>query len=152
MRLATTLIPALHALRVHRLRTGLALLGICFGVAAVILIVTWGSVGQAKLEAEISALGARVLVVLPGASESQGVLRVVGSSQTVTEADAEAIAREVTGIAAVAPAVRGSPVQVIYGNRNKATTLRGVTPEQFEVRPWPVVAGRLLTAADVRRG
>ena len=58
MRLATTLIPALHALRVHRLRTGLALLGICFGVAAVILIVVWGSIGQAKLDAEISELGA----------------------------------------------------------------------------------------------
>jgi len=44
MRLATTLLPAVHALRVHRLRTGLALLGICFGVAAVILIVAWGSI------------------------------------------------------------------------------------------------------------
>ena len=107
MRLATTLIPALHALRVHRLRTGLALLGICFGVAAVILIVTWGSIGQAKLEAEISELGADVLVVLPGAAEREGVWRATGSSQTVTEADAEAIAREAVGIAASAPLLRG---------------------------------------------
>src|SRR5262245_21627148 len=150
MRFATTLIPALHALRVHRLRTGLALLGICFGVAAVILIVVLGSIGQAKLDAEIRALGANVLVVLPGAARNQGAWQAVGSAQTVTEADAEAIAREVSGITAVAPANRGD-VQVIYGNRNKATTLRGVTPEQFEVRPWPVTAGRPLTATDVRR-
>jgi putative ABC transport system permease protein len=150
MRFATTLIPALHALRVHRLRTGLALLGICFGVAAVVLIVVLGSIGQAKLEAEIRALGANVLVVLPGAGRNQGAWRAVGSAQTVTEADAEAIGREVSSITAVAPANRGE-VQVIYGNRNKATTLRGVTPEQFEVRPWPVIAGRPLTAADVRR-
>jgi putative ABC transport system permease protein len=89
MRLGTTLIPALHALRVHRLRTGLALLGICFGVAAVILIVAWGSIGRAKLEAEISELGADVLVVLPGAARSEGAWGATGSLRTVTEADAE---------------------------------------------------------------
>jgi putative ABC transport system permease protein len=150
MRLATTLIPALHALRMHRLRTGLALLGICFGVAAVILIVTWGSIGQAKLEAEISELGARVLVVLPGAAEREGVWQATGSSQTVTEADAEAIAREVDGIAAVAPLLRGK-AQVVNGNINRATTLRGVTPAWFQARPWPLIKGRPLADEDVRR-
>jgi putative ABC transport system permease protein len=150
MRLATTLIPALHALRVHRLRTGLALLGICFGVAAVILIVAWGSIGRAKLEAEISELGADVLVVLPGAARSEGAWRATGSAQTVTDADAEAIAQGAVGIAAAAPLMRGS-VQVIYGNRNHATTLRGVTPAWFEARPWPVTLGRPLADEDVRR-
>ena len=150
MRLATTLIPALHALRVHRLRTGLALLGIGFGVAAVILVVTWGSIGQAKLEAEINELGAKVLVVRPGAPESEGVWRATGSSQTVTEADAEAIAQEVAGIAAAAPLMRGD-VQVVYGNLNRATNLRGMTPAWFEARPWPVIQGRPIADEDVRR-
>lgn len=150
MRLTTTLIPALHALRVHRLRTGLALLGICFGVAAVILIVIWGSIGQTKLEAEISELGADVLVVMPGAARSNGAWRANGSSRTLTEADAEAIAREGLGVAAAAPLLRGT-VQLVYGNRNQATTLRGVTPAWFEARPWPVTMGRPLADDDVRR-
>jgi putative ABC transport system permease protein len=150
MRIATTLIPALHALRVHRLRTGLAVLGICFGVAAVILIVAWGSIGRAKLDAEISELGADVLVVLPGAARSEGAWRATGSLRTVTEADAEAIARESVGIAASAPLLAGS-VQVVYGNRNQATTLRGVTPAWFAARPWPVTRGRPLADEDVRR-
>ena len=150
MRLATTLIPALHALRVHRLRTGLALLGICFGVTAVILIVAWGSIGRAKLEAEISELGGEVLVVLPGAARSEGAWRATGSLRTVTEADAEAIARELVGIAASAPLLSGS-VQVVYGNRNQATKLRGVTPAWFEARPWSVTLGRPLADEDVRR-
>jgi putative ABC transport system permease protein len=150
MRLATTLIPALHALRVHRLRTGLALLGICFGVAAVILIVAWGSIGRAKLEAEISELGADVLVVLPGVARSEGVWRTTGSLRTVTEADADAIAREAVGIAASAPLLLGS-VQVVYGNHNQATTLRGVTPAWFAARPWPLTMGRPLAEEDVRR-
>lgn len=150
MRTATTFVPALHALRVHRLRTGLALLGICFGVAAVILIVIWGSIGQAKLETEINELGADVLVVIPGAARSQGAWRANGNLRTVTEPDAQAIAQGVTGIRAVAPLLRGS-VQVVYGNRNQATTLRGVTPAWFEARPWPVTMGRPLADEDVRR-
>jgi hypothetical protein len=150
MRLATTLIPALHALRVRRLRTGLALLGICFGVAAVILIGAWGSIGRAKLDAEIRELGADVVVVLPGAARSEGAWRATGSLRTVTEADAEAIAREAVGIAASGPLLRGS-VQVVYGNRNLATTLRGVTPAWFAARPWSVTMGRPLAEDDVRR-
>ncbi len=72
-----------------------------------ILIVTWGSIGQAKLEAEINELGANVLVVFPGAAREQGAWRATGSSRTVTEADAEAIAQEVAGIAAVGPTHAG---------------------------------------------
>jgi len=150
MRVGTTLIPALHALRVHRLRTGLALLGICFGVTAVILIVAWGSIGRAKLEAGISELGADVLVGLPGAARSEGAWRATGSLRSVTESDAEAIAREAVGIAASAPLLRGS-VQVVYGNHNQATTLRGVTPAWFAARPWGVTMGRPLADEDVRR-
>jgi putative ABC transport system permease protein len=150
MRLATTLMPALHALRVHRLRTGLALLGIAFGVAAVVLIVAFGAAGQARLDAEIRDLGADVLVVMAGPARSQGAWKASGSSQAITDADAEAIAREAAGIAAAAPAVRG-PVQVVFSNRNRATALRGVTPAMFEARPWPVVKGRPLVDEDVQR-
>jgi len=150
MRLATTLVPALHALRVHRLRTGLALLGIAFGVAAVVLIVAFGAAGQARLDAEIRDLGVDVLVVLAGPARSQGAWKASGSAQTITDADAEVIAREAAGIAAVAPAMRG-PVQVVFGNRNRATALRGITPAMFEARPWPVVKGRPLTNEDVLR-
>jgi putative ABC transport system permease protein len=150
MRLSTTLLPAIHALRVHRLRTGLALLGICFGVAAVILIVAWGSIARANLEEEINELGADVLVVLPGPAKQQGAWRASGSSQSVTDGDAEAITQELNGIAAAAPLMRGS-VQVVYGNRNQATNLRGVTPAWFEARPWPVTLGRPLANEDMRQ-
>ena len=151
MRLATTLVPALHALRVHRLRTGLALLGICFGVAAIVLIVVLGSTTQAKLDAEIRELGADVLLVLPGPSRSKGAWRNTdGSKPAVTDADAEAIAQEISGLVAVAPALRGA-TQVVAANRNRATTVRGVTPAMFEARPWPLITGRPLVEEDVQR-
>jgi putative ABC transport system permease protein len=46
--------------------------------------------------------------------------------------------------------IQGS-VQVVYGNRNRATTVRGATPNLFEARPWLVKMGRPLTAEDVQR-
>ena len=150
MRSATTIIPALHALRVHRLRTGLALLGICFGVAAVVLIVILGAATRVGLDAEIRELGANVMLVLPGPAMNKGAWSATGSKPTVDESDAPAIAAELRGIVAAAPSLRGS-AQVVYGNRNRATTVRGETPDLFEARPWPVTTGRPLAAEDVHR-
>ncbi len=150
MRPATTIVPALHALRVHRLRTGLALLGICFGVAAVVLIVVLGAATRVGLDAEIRELGANVLLVLPGPAMNKGAWSATGGKPTVDESDAPAIAAELPGIVAAAPMLRGS-AQVVYGNRNRATTVRGDTPDLFEARPWPVTTGRPLAAEDVRR-
>jgi putative ABC transport system permease protein len=150
MRPATTIVPALHALRVHRLRTGLALLGICFGVAAVVLIVVLGAATRVGLDAEIRELGANVLLVLPGPAMNKGAWSATGSKPTVDESDAPAIATELPGIVAAAPGLRGS-VQVVYGNRNRATTVRGDKPDLFEARPWPVTTGRPLAAEDVHR-
>jgi putative ABC transport system permease protein len=150
MRPATTIIPALHALRVHRLRTGLALLGICFGVAAVVLIVILGAATRVGLDAEIRELGANVMLVLPGPAMNKGAWSATGGKPTVDESDAPAIAAELPGIVAAAPILRGS-AQVVYGNRNRATTVRGGTPDLFEARPWSVTMGRPLAAEDVHR-
>ena len=54
------------------------------------------------------------------------------------------------------PASRPPPphagvVQVVYGNLNRATTLRGMTPAWFEARPWPVIQGRPIADEDVHR-
>lgn len=114
MRLATTLVPALHALRVHRLRTGLALLGICFGVAAIVLIVVLGSTTQAKLDAEIRELGADVLLVLPGPARSKGAWSTKGKP-AVTEADGDAIAQGNLG----ARRSGSRPARIDAGGRRK---------------------------------
>ena len=50
----------------------------------------------------------------------------------------------------MAPLLRGS-VQVVYGNCNRATTLRGATPTWFEARPWPVTMGRPLADEELCR-
>jgi hypothetical protein len=50
----------------HRLRSGLTMLGILIGIAAVILTVGLGLGSQQQVGAQISALGSNLLIVSPG--------------------------------------------------------------------------------------
>ena len=132
---------AVRALRVNKLRSVLTMLGIIIGVAAVIAMVSVGSGAQARIAEQIQSLGSNMLVVLSGSINQGGVRIGAGSQLTITEEDAWAIQREVGGVHAAAPAMRGGG-QVVWGNLNWSTTIQGVTPEFFEARDWPVVAGQ----------
>jgi putative ABC transport system permease protein len=132
---------AVRALRVNKLRSVLTMLGIIIGVAAVIAMVSVGSGAQARIAEQIQSLGSNMLVVLSGSINQGGVRIGAGSQLTITEEDAWAIQREVSGVHAAAPAMRGGG-QVVWGNLNWSTTIQGVTPEFFEARDWPVVSGQ----------
>jgi putative ABC transport system permease protein len=132
---------AVRALRVNKLRSILTMLGIIIGVAAVIAMVSVGSGAQARIAEQIQSLGSNMLVVLSGSINQGGVRMGSGSQLTITEEDAWAIQREVQGVHAAAPAMRGGG-QVVWGNLNWSTTIQGATPEFFEARDWPVVAGQ----------
>jgi len=132
---------AVRALRVNKLRSILTMLGIIMGVAAVIAMISVGSGAQARIAEQIQSLGANMLVVLSGSSTSGGVRLGLGSQLTITEEDAWAIKREVSSVEAAAPTMRGG-AQVVWGNLNWSTQIQGITPEFFEARDWPVVAGQ----------
>ncbi|HUO64997.1 MAG TPA: ABC transporter permease [Terriglobales bacterium] len=132
---------AVRALRVNKLRSILTMLGIIIGVAAVIAMVSVGSGAQARIAEQIQSLGSNLLIVLSGSINQGGVRIGAGSQLTITEDDAWAIQREVQGVQAAAPAMRGGG-QVVWGNLNWSTSIQGATPEFFEARDWPVVAGQ----------
>jgi putative ABC transport system permease protein len=139
---------ALRALRVNALRTALTMLGIIIGVGAVIAMVAVGAGAQSRVAEQIQSLGSNLIIVLSGATTSGGVRMGTGSQLTITEEDAWAITREVTGVQTAAPSMRGTG-QVVYGNLNWSTIIQGVTPEYFEAREWAVVAGKAYTQEDV---
>jgi putative ABC transport system permease protein len=139
---------ALRAVRANVLRSALTMLGIVIGVAAVIAMVAIGSGAHTQVAEQIRALGANLLLVQPGSS-SQGAVRLgAGSGQTLTEADAAAIAAEVPGALVTAPTIAGS-VQVVRGNLNWSTLVGGITPEYLVARDWRIVAGRALMLEEV---
>ena len=65
-----TLRTGLEAVRTHRLRSSLTMLGILIGIAAVILTVGLGEGAQKKVSSQINALGSNLLIVSPGSSTS----------------------------------------------------------------------------------
>ncbi len=148
MNFLATLRIALAALRINKLRSALTMLGIIIGVAAVITMVAVGAGAQARVEDQIKSLGSNLIIILSGNFTSGGVRMGSGSQLTITEDDAYALQREVSGVHAAAPQLRGSG-QVVYGNNNWSTQIYGITPEYLEARQWEVAAGRAIDPAHV---
>ena len=147
MSLAKTLRTALTALTTNKMRSALTVLGIIIGVTAVISLMSIGQGSQAAITSQIESLGTNLLYVRAGAS-SQGIVRgAQGSANTLTMADAEAIA-ELSSVAAVAPQV-GTFAQVVAGSENTNTQILGVTPEYSSVRNYQVADGEFISDAQV---
>ena len=80
-----TLRTGLEAVRTHRLRSGLTVLGIMIGIAAVILTVGLGQGAQDQISSQINALGTNLLTISPGSStSSSGIRGGFGSASTLT--------------------------------------------------------------------
>jgi putative ABC transport system permease protein len=140
---------ALRALRRNSLRTGLTMLGIIIGVGAVVAMVAIGAGAKSQVEAQIASLGENVILIFSGSTTSSGIRTGLGSAGTLKIEDAEAIAREVPGVALVSPEVRIAQ-QVAAGNQNWMTQILGESPDYFTIRQWPIVAGTAFTEQDVR--
>ena len=146
-----TLRTGLDAVRTHRLRSGLTVLGIMIGIAAVILTVGLGQGAQDQVSSEINALGTNLLTISPGSStSSSGVRGGFGSASTLTEADAAALSSKTVApdVHAVAP-VLSSPETLTAGSSNWTTTVVGSTPVWETVRSRTVTQGRFIDNQDV---
>lgn len=145
-----TIRTSLDAIRTHRMRSGLTMLGILIGIAAVILTVGLGQGAQQAVTAQIDALGTNLLVVTPGSTTSStGIRGGSGSASTLTLSDANALgAKQVApDIAAVAPSTSRSEALTV-GATNWTTSVVGSTPSWLSVRARTVSEGRFLTDAD----
>ena len=140
---------ALREIRRNLTRAFLTVLGVIIGVSAVITMVTLGEGTTEAVKAQISSLGSNLIMLRPGMgfgprSSSAGV-------PNFTEADAEAIARQIPGIAAVAP-VSSSSLSTIYLQNARSSTVTGTTVDYFFINKWSIAEGNFFTADDYRTG
>jgi putative ABC transport system permease protein len=149
LRPALTALIALRALRRNKLRSSLTALGIIIGVGSVVAMVAVGNGAQARIESQVAALGQNLLTVFAGSRRSGGVNTGLGSASTITLADADAIAREVTDVAAVSPEVSTS-AQAIANGRNWSTTIVGESLDYLKIRDWKLASGSMFTDREVR--
>ena len=142
------LLIALQALKVNKLRSGLTMLGIIIGVAAVIVMIAVGSGAQARVKEQIAGLGSNLMILWAGSVTTAGVRGGSGTAQTLVEDDAWAVMNEIAEIQVAAPTQRGSG-QIVWGNANWLASIVGTTPEYFEARDWGLVNGRLFEAGEM---
>ena len=139
---------ALRALRVNKLRSGLTMLGIVIGVGAVIAMVAIGAGATQRIQEQISSIGSNLLMVLPGSATSGGMRMGFGSTMTLTEEDARAIATEIPGVLTASGSMRGV-AQIVFGNQNWSTAIQGTAPDYLEIRDWELDSGRFFTQEDM---
>ena len=142
---------AIAALKVNALRSFLAMLGVIIGVASVIVMVSVATGAGQAIEDRIKALGANVLVVMPGSFTSGGRRAGEGTAVSLSEADLAAIRTKVPNVSAAAGTVSGS-APLVVGDANWTTSVTGVNEDFLEVRDWPVAEGRSFTEAELRSG
>ena len=151
---------ALSSLGANKLRTGLALLGIVIGVAAVISTMSVGRGAQETITSRIEALGTNLLFVrpsIPGQSFFSGGNVVVFRSasgqdptSTLTLEDAYALKDPVftPHVVAVAPEISTSG-QIVAGRENTFAQIIGVTPEYESARNYETASGTFITREHV---
>jgi putative ABC transport system permease protein len=133
-----------RSLLVHKLRSSLSILGVVFGVAAVVAMSSVGEGARRESLEQIAGLGidsitVRRLAPAPGAEPTAGLsLR-----------DAESAAQVVPGVLAVAP-VREAVLAVEAGARRTEATVVGTTPAYQQAARLPLRAGRFITPLDVQ--
>jgi putative ABC transport system permease protein len=149
MEFTEQLIESVGTLRLNKMRTGLAILGIVIGIGSVIALVSLGQSSQQSITSSIQSLGSNLLTISPKRSRTG---MVQGSSQTTTLTNADATAIEtsskITTVKTVSPEYSGRS-QVITGDNNTNTTVIGATPAYTSVHSITLSAGTFITTKDV---
>jgi putative ABC transport system permease protein len=147
MRFLRNLKIAIKALGHNRSRASLTILGVIIGVAAVMMMLSIGGGAEVAVTGEIKSLGSNLLMVIPGSISSAGIRTGMGSVNTLTLDDAQAISR-IPGVEAAVPGIQRQ-AQVIAGDRNTNTSVMGTSADYQEVLNTRVSAGNFFSPAEV---
>jgi putative ABC transport system permease protein len=146
MRLWEAVLIALRAVRAHRLRSALTMLGLIIGVSAVILLVAIGDGVQKSIDARIEPL-ANLITIVPTAGDVPG-----GIPKNLIDADVAAL-QKAPDVLAVTPVVTGTSL-VKTGTAQSTAQSRvivvGSTEHWLEVNNRDLQTGSFFDQAQVR--
>ena len=144
------LLEAISTLKLNKLRTGLATLGIVIGIGSVIALISLGQGSSKAVQSQIQSLGSNLLTVIPGAQSSGSVRGAAGGATTLTYDDAQAISTspQITTIKTVSPEF-SRRTQVTTGKNNTNTQIIGVAPAYAQVRKVSISTGNFISQRDL---
>lgn len=134
------------------LRSALTILSAVLGMAGALSSVNYALGGRQKVINQLARLGTNVLTATPRQSQSlAGRTRTGNLATTLTRADYEALNRDIhrfkrhSGLS-----TRSFPVKVGDFAKTSCVVI-GVEPDYMQIKNWPVQAGSVFEASDVRR-
>ena len=145
MNLAQTIFEALESLNGNKMRSGLTVLGIVIGVAAVIAMLSVGRGAEESITGSISGIGTNLLFVFRGDFSD-----TIRNPKPLTLGDAQAIGDpfQAPAVEAVAPALQGN-AELSFGGESSTSQLFGVTPDYFSVRNLVLTEGGYITEEHI---
>ncbi len=114
----------LKTLVANKIRTGLSMLGILIGVAAVVAMLALGRGAQKAIEAQLSSLGSNLLILHAGAQRVGGVSQEAGTTARITLEDVQAIKKQISSVKEISANVNGRG-QITYKDKNWNTQILG---------------------------
>jgi len=139
----------LENLASHKLRSLLTMLGMIFGVAAVVAMLSIGAGAQQKVMAFIEQLGVRNLIVeAKEARNEQELQKVRKTSPGLTLSDYQIIRRNMPSIAEATPRKRFTPTKILPKPQQDSPVVYGVEPSYLEIGHLRVTEGRFFDASD----
>jgi putative ABC transport system permease protein len=143
MNFVQQILEAFTSLAANKLRTGLTMLGIVIGVAAVISMLAIGKGAQASIDNQINSIGSNLIYVISGAD---GVKNI----RPLTLADSIAV-----GDPSQAPSVSKSAAaiqdryDVSANGETKNTTVIGVTPDYGDLTNLVLTEGEFISDSNM---
>jgi putative ABC transport system permease protein len=140
MNLGQAIIEAMESLRSNKLRSGLTILGIVIGVAAVIAMLAVGQGAQDSITGSISGIGTNLLFIFEGNTSLD-----VRNPKPITITDAQALLDQfqAPSVEDVSAAITGQ-TEIVFGSEQKNTSVIGITPNYQTMRNFDLVEGSFI--------
>ncbi len=139
----------LSSLLVHKLRSLLTMLGMIFGVGAVVAMLSITAGAQREMISFIDLLGVNNIIVEAREAVDRNELQARRQiSPGLTFRDFRAISENVQGVEALTPRKRFKPTKVLPKTTQEPPLLIGVLPNFMQINNLTVVEGRFFTEEE----
>jgi putative ABC transport system permease protein len=137
------------SLLAHKLRSLLTMLGMIFGVGAVVAMLSITAGAEKQMMSFIDQLGVNNIIIEAHEAVDRNELQQVRAiSPGLTFRDFRAISENVQGLEAITPRKRFKPQRVLPKTTQETPQLVGVLPNFVEINSLKLIAGRFFSDED----
>jgi putative ABC transport system permease protein len=142
---------AVAQLRQHKLRTALTLLGMVFGVGAVIAMLSIGEGAKQEAMRLIESMGLRNLLVQSREFDAETLKEIREHSVGLSRSDVRAIRESLPSIEAVSEEKKIKTWDLFSLQASSDAQVLAVTPSYFDLASLRLAVGRAIGADDIAR-